>query len=121
MTKEKLAQWITDWLKDNVDLNQSQPDTEKTFVGLGVDSIHAMMLVGDLEELLSVRLSPTLAWDHPTIDALAGHLAQSAAAGTDLAGTPDAERAKALENIDQLSEAEIDRLLKKRLGPSETP
>jgi acyl carrier protein len=33
-----------------------------------------MMLVGDLEEHLSRRLSPTLAWDHPTIDALATHL-----------------------------------------------
>ena len=43
-----------------------------------MDSVHAMMMTGDLEEHLGLRLSPTVTWDHPTIDALSSHLATTA-------------------------------------------
>jgi acyl carrier protein len=43
---------------------------------LGVDSTEAVVISGELQEWLGRRVAPTALWDHPTIDALAEHLAE---------------------------------------------
>jgi acyl carrier protein len=43
-------------------------------VSYGLDSVHSMMLVGDLEDALQNRFPPTLAWDYPTVEAMAEYL-----------------------------------------------
>ena len=107
-TKSALAGWIQDWMSRNMKLESAGIAGDRTFVSYGMDSVHAMMLVGDLEDHLARRLSPTLAWDHPTLDALAEHLAQpSPARAAD-------DDAALLDRIDTLSEAEIDAILKAR-------
>jgi acyl carrier protein len=45
------------------------------FFDYGLDSLHAVDLSGHLEELLGRPLSPSLAWEFPTISGLAAHLA----------------------------------------------
>lgn len=41
--------------------------------------MYALILCGDIEDHLGLALEPTVAWDHPTIDALAGHLEETLA------------------------------------------
>jgi len=79
-----------------------------------MDSVHAIMLVGDLEETLGCRLSPTLAWDYPTIAALSEHLAQT----VEPAHRPVqvTQNEALLARLDTLSEAELDALLAERLA-----
>jgi hypothetical protein len=77
-----------------------------------------MMLVGDLEELIKRRLSPTLAWDVPTVEKMASFLAEEMtrpAPASQTASAPDDAGLVAM--LDQMSEEEIDRLLQQRLGP----
>jgi acyl carrier protein len=50
-------------------------DSREPFASYGITSIEAVYLVGKLEDWLGLPLEPTLLWDHPTIDALAEHLA----------------------------------------------
>jgi hypothetical protein len=81
-----------------------------------MDSVHAMMLVGDLEEHLKRRLPPTLAWTYPSVETLAGHLAEAQEpAATAAASSPN----DLLSRLDDLSEAEIDRLLEEQQAQSE--
>ncbi len=77
-----------------------------------------MMMVGDLEELLGRRLSPTLAWTFPTVEAMADHLVREAPAAAAMPPSTG-EDADILAHLDELSEEEIDRLLRERLD-SET-
>jgi 8-amino-7-oxononanoate synthase len=42
----------------------------------GLDSVHAVGLSGDLEELLGIDIEPTLAWDFPTIREISHYLSQ---------------------------------------------
>lgn len=112
LDKAALADWISAWLVRELKLGASPPDRDATFIGFGMDSVHAMMLVGDLEDLLGRRLPPTLAWDHPTANKLAAHLAQAAPA-TAVENTPRAE--DLLARIDQMSDAEVDALLQEEL------
>jgi hypothetical protein len=87
---------------------------DRTFVQFGMDSVHAMMMVGDLEDLLGRRLSPTLAWAFPTVGAMAEHLVQEAPAA-ETAPPSAAEDAYILAHLDDLSEEEIDQLIQQRL------
>jgi len=50
-------------------------DPRQPFTYYGLGSLQAVSLAGDLEVFLNCKLSPTLAWDYPTIELLANYLA----------------------------------------------
>jgi len=114
-SKAELTRWIGDWIVKELKLPADKLEGAKTFVRYGMDSVRAMMLVGDLEDHLGRRLPPTLAWDHPTIDALATHLAQAPAAA---AAAASAGKRDVLAMVDLMSDEEVDALLKKELEDS---
>ena len=72
-----LAEWIAAWLRTELGAAEGPLETTVPFTRFGMDSVHAMMMTGDLEEHLALRLSPTVTWDHPTIDALVAYLASA--------------------------------------------
>jgi len=51
---------------------------DRNLAEYGLDSIVALTIAGDLEEELGIELPPTLLWDYPTINDLAGYLASLA-------------------------------------------
>ncbi|WP_079645203.1 type I polyketide synthase [Mycobacteroides abscessus] len=53
-------------------------DTSRAFASFGLDSAKAIRLTGALEAWLGREVSPMAAFEYPTIDLLAGHLAGSA-------------------------------------------
>jgi len=79
-TAKSLEQWLVQWLAQHLKLSASDMDTYKAFADYGVDSIMAVELAQDLEEFLQLDrpLDATLAWNFPTIAALAAHLATHA-------------------------------------------
>ena len=60
-------------------LSPSRIDARKTLGSMGLSSLLAMELRNRLEAALQRPLSATLAWNHPTVAALAAHLAQDTA------------------------------------------
>lgn len=49
-------------------------DPQQKFISYGLDSIVALSVSGDLEDLTQLELEPTLLWDYPTINALAEYI-----------------------------------------------
>ena len=49
-------------------------DIETSFSELGLDSMSAVTISGELENILHIELDPTLLWDFPTISSLSRHL-----------------------------------------------
>ncbi|MEV4391049.1 SDR family NAD(P)-dependent oxidoreductase [Nonomuraea sp. NPDC049607] len=70
---------ITDWLIARIarltGLPADQVDPHQSLTGYGLGSRDAIMITGELRDLLDRPVSPTLAYDHPTVEALARHLA----------------------------------------------
>jgi amino acid adenylation domain-containing protein/thioester reductase-like protein len=58
-----------------IEMDTSSIDLHQPFAYYGLGSVQAVSLTGDLEVFLKRKLSPTLAWDFPTIELLANHLA----------------------------------------------
>jgi acyl carrier protein len=81
--RQMIQAWLIKKVSTALSLSPDQIDPRETFSSFGLDSRTAISLSGDLERWLGRRLSPTLVWDYPTIDALADHLgAASAPAGS---------------------------------------
>ncbi len=71
-----IRRWLVSYLVDELGVDRGEIDAAAPFEDLGLDSAAAVTLTGDLEEWLGRTLSPELAYEHPTIDALAEHLAR---------------------------------------------
>lgn len=58
-----------------LEMDASAIDPRQPFTYYGLGSVQAVSLTGDLETFLNRKLSPTLAWDYPTIESLSSFLA----------------------------------------------
>lgn len=68
--------WCLDYLSRALDLPAGQVDPQAEFARLGLDSASSIHFLVALEEWLGVELAPELIFEHPTIAALARHLAR---------------------------------------------
>jgi len=72
---DSIEKWLVEHVAKSLRILPSDVDPQMPFSRYGLDSAEAVGLAGDLEKWLGKRLPPTLAYDYPTIKALAGHLA----------------------------------------------
>jgi acyl carrier protein len=126
-TLEAIQGWLVDWAAAELDLDPMEIDPHQAFLSYGMDSMHAMMLVGDLEGKLGTRLSPTLAWDYPTINDLARHVVEEVASLRTAESVSPAvqpgrvipshepDAAAILSQLDGMSEEDMDSLLEQYL------
>jgi acyl carrier protein len=70
----EVADWLAAQIADYRDVAVAEIDHERPLAELGLDSVYALSLCGDIEERWGLEVEPTVAWDHPTITALAAHL-----------------------------------------------
>lgn len=127
---DSIRDWLIGWMANELNLEAREIEPDGPFLRYGMDSMSAMMLVGDLEGLVGKRLPPTLAWDYPTVNALAQHVVVEVA--TELQANPRERRSPArqstagteadpravLTKLDGMSEEDMDALLKQYLEPS---
>ncbi len=69
-----LQDWILTRLSQRLQLPRETLDVRQPFAQLGVDSLNAVRLSGELSDLLGMPLAPTLAYEYPTIEALSAFL-----------------------------------------------
>ena len=69
-----LREWLVDYLITNIGCDHNDIDPDSSFWDLGVASRDAVVLSGELAELLGRPVSPVEFWQHPTINALVEYL-----------------------------------------------
>jgi len=83
-TAPTTVETIADWLRRRVAFYLECPvegiDPAAPFTELGLDSVYALTLCGDIEDEFGLVVEATLPWDHPTVNALAAHLHQEVSA-----------------------------------------
>ncbi len=115
-TAAEIEAWLGAWLTDRLDLDASEMSRDRPFAELGVDSLTAVELSGELEMEFGVPLPPVVAWNYPTPAALAGYLADKSN-GSDQAeeetATPEPPVAAAPINqpVSEADDAEVESLL----------
>ncbi|MCS5480533.1 polyketide synthase Pks13 [Corynebacterium sp. YIM 101645] len=74
MTVEQLRGWLRDWVVQVTGLNPEDVTDTKPMENFGLSSRDAVILSGELENLLGVQLDATITYEYPTIQALAQRL-----------------------------------------------
>ena len=74
-SRDAIAAWLAAKVAAPLGMRPAEVDLRRPLASFGIGSLQAVRLAADLEEWLGRKLSPTLAYDHPTIDALARFLA----------------------------------------------
>ena len=69
---------LQEWLKERVaaygDLSAADIDSNAQLADLGLDSVYALTLCGDIEDTFNIEMDPSVIWDHDTIRSLADAL-----------------------------------------------
>lgn len=76
MTAPQIEAWLVRAIAKSLHIDPQQISVTRPFAELGVDSVAAVELSGDLEDWLGKKVAPTIVWDYPTIALLAAHLAE---------------------------------------------
>lgn len=70
-----IVRFIRDWLADRLGIPHESIDVQRPFSSLGLNSLSAVQLAGELEDFLGRRVTPTLAYEYPSVALLSAHLA----------------------------------------------
>jgi acyl carrier protein len=125
MNVEAIQAWLITNIAEHLGIEPQDINVWKPLTEYGLDSITGVSLAGDLEDWLTLQLSPTLLWDHPTIEELVFHLAEEVKGRSSgeaekrhtsqvhskgvIIGWEQAKRL--LATLDELSDADVDVLL----------
>jgi acyl-CoA synthetase (AMP-forming)/AMP-acid ligase II/alkylation response protein AidB-like acyl-CoA dehydrogenase/acyl carrier protein len=118
ISAQTIEAWLINWLSQALNLPAQMIDRQRAFADYGIDSVTAVELAHDLETWLELKqeLEATIAWNHPTIAALANYLATLVAAPVQSA---TATAPKATErDLDGLSDQELAALLAAEIAHS---
>lgn len=115
----EIQAWLVRQIANLTFINEAEIGLSADFNSFGLSSREAVLLSGDLEEWLGVRLSPTLLYEYPTIEKLAAYLGGAkpqVGAPPSAAASPAAASAKPIAD---LSEDEAEALLLEKLAALE--
>jgi acyl-CoA synthetase (AMP-forming)/AMP-acid ligase II/alkylation response protein AidB-like acyl-CoA dehydrogenase/acyl carrier protein len=75
-TQSALQQWLVEWLSRTLNLAIAEIEPDRAFADYGMDSVMAVELAQEIQDswTLAQELDATVAWNFPTIAALAAHL-----------------------------------------------
>ncbi|HEX9056616.1 MAG TPA: beta-ketoacyl synthase N-terminal-like domain-containing protein, partial [Ktedonobacterales bacterium] len=79
--QDDIRDWLIAQVANRLQSARSEIDPREPFTAFGMDSAAAVGLSGDLQDWLGLQLSPTLLWEHPSIEALSAYLATRLTAG----------------------------------------
>jgi len=69
--RRPILRWLTIRLASYLDVPANAVDAMVPLAEMGVDSVHAVSLVGDVELHFDIDVDPTMIFDYPTLSAIA--------------------------------------------------
>ena len=99
LDEDGLRRWLIDYLVDTIGLSPDEIDCDASLNDLAVGSADAVVMVGELSELLGRELSPVDLWQYPTVNALARYLTGGEVEPVDLGAGVGESRAHGREPI----------------------
>ncbi|NOY41808.1 MAG: AMP-binding protein [Planctomycetes bacterium] len=81
--------WLIAWLTERANLNPGTMTPTTPFAELGIDSLTAVEISQELDQILGLQLPPMVIWSHPDPEALASYLAEQLVASRSGAAVSD--------------------------------
>ncbi|MFF2045908.1 acyl carrier protein [Kitasatospora sp. NPDC058170] len=74
VTPEEIRDLLLGLVASYLEKPVAEIGSDVKLVEYGLDSIFALTLCGDIEDEYDIEIKATLAWDHPTVDAITAFL-----------------------------------------------
>ena len=74
MTANEVETWLRERMAEELGVEPGAIDRDESFAGLGLTSMNAVTLSGELETHMGQTLPPTLLWDEPSLAELMAFL-----------------------------------------------
>ena len=74
------TEWLIEKLAGFLRIPPSSVDIDRPLAEYGLDSVYALTLCGDMEDEFGIVVEPTMAWDYPSVSAMAGYVRSEIAA-----------------------------------------
>lgn len=74
--QENMQDIIINLIVNKTELDSDKIEIDKTFASYDIDSVLALEISGELEELLEVKINPIVLFEYPTIESLAKYLVE---------------------------------------------
>jgi acyl carrier protein len=100
---------VREWITDNLEVDGATVAADRSFFEYGMTSLTGLKLSAQLGEWLGRPMEDVLVWNHGTVDALVKYAAES----------PKIEIQAKKDEIDDLADDEVARLLAAELGVDE--
>lgn len=119
-TPAEVQQLLTVWMARELNLPTNDIDIHRPFAEYGLDSVAAVELTDVLQTAINQPLSPTLAYEYPTIEAVAQYLGtqfehHDDSTAREAQPVADEDDLTALMNeLEDLSEADVEKLLEQQ-------
>ncbi|GAB5522531.1 MAG: type I polyketide synthase [Roseivirga sp.] len=84
LNTKQIQEWLVAKVSERMQVTPGDLDLHQSFAHYGLSSKDVVTLSGELEDLLDRRLSPTLAYEYPSIAALAQYLGERKADKTEV-------------------------------------
>jgi amino acid adenylation domain-containing protein len=89
-SRHTITAWLAAKVAEPLGIRPDDVDIRAPLAGFGIGSLQAVQVAAELEERLGRKLAPTLVYDYPTIDAIAGFLAGESSGAAPASETPAA-------------------------------
>jgi len=73
--RRPILRWLTARLASYLEVPATAIDLMVPLAEMGVDSVHAISLVGDVEAHFDIEVDPTMVFDYPTLSNIADYIA----------------------------------------------
>jgi polyketide synthase 13 len=74
----EIETWLVQYLAGELKIPAADLARDEPLTNFGLSSRQAVMLTGEVEEWLGKPVDPAIAWEHPTVNALAKALSEAA-------------------------------------------
>ena len=89
VSEEALSAWLCSRIGQRVGFESGNIDPTVALTDLGIDSVAAVEISGELQHWLGREVSPLIVWEYPSIAALSRHLASVNPSENVVAGLPE--------------------------------
>jgi acyl carrier protein len=77
--RRPILHWLTARLASYLEVSAAAIDPLRPLAEMGVDSVHAVSLVGDVEAHFDIDVDPTMIFDYPTLSHIAEYIGAAVA------------------------------------------
>jgi acyl carrier protein len=74
ISEQRIAKWLREYLAKKLEVEESKVDPTVPFVELGIDSMTAVVMTGDLGDWLGFDIEPSQLFEFPTVSEFAARV-----------------------------------------------